>query len=924
MGLVSKTIPGFYNGISQQAAPLRAPTQCEDQVNCYSNLVDGLTKRPNTTHLAKLTSNAAVGCMLHEINYNINDQYAMVITGDVDEPVEIFRLDTGVKCTIIYGVYSSSDTDVINCTASIYDATTLVAIAHPFYNGLQIYLSGDLPAELDSDVQYYVVNSTVNAFKVALTLGGAAIEFTYNNNLLAASVGFREDDGVKGYFHQLDSLEPNEVFKAITLADTTFILNKNIVPIMNGNTKDGEIAGRVQTITDLPTGAGIPAADTSNVIAGNLSYQTQLDGDEAGAWVTFTNLLSAGHMTFKMYWEYLTRSETEGATRLEFQWVTTAAGWTTPAIEYAWFFGNTYVAHNLYYRLPIGVGNWDIRVRRIGSTDHELPGGVEHDNYGTYHDCNWQGCQLKAWSTGADIYEITGAADSSSKSFYLQNDGEVWLETLKPGLQNEINPSSMPHILQLKAENRFTFSTGTWGTREVGDNDTTPLPSFIDNVVDNITFFKDRFGLLSQENIVLSRLGTEKFYNFFPASSIDVIDDDPIDIAATSGDVTPLRSSMVYDEDLILFSDQKQFALSSGDKALTPTSVAITPTTNYAICSKCEPTGAGANVYFVSPKLDFVSLREYMILPDSLVTDAADITAHVPSYIPNGDLIILKALNAFDCLFVWSSAEPETIFVYKFYWLGNEKPQASWSKWTFDGDVLGLATMDSYLTILIERENGELCLEKIHLEREETGNVIDWRIHLDRRELLLGVYNGGTDLTTWTSSYDLMTYVSDVPLADAGFTMVDEETGLSIPGVTITSETTMTRSGDWSDMSYYIGKAYTSSFQPTPWYIRDSKDNVIVEGRIQVRTLTLSFTRTAYFTVSVMAKSRSALVHEFVSNYVGGSLVDDMMLITGEKSFPIFASAKDTTIEIASDSYLPMQFSVGSWRGSYHPKAKVI
>ncbi len=916
MGLVSKTIPGFYNGISQQAAPLRLPTQTEEQINCFSNLVDGITKRPNTEHLATLTSNAAAGCMVHEINRDADDQYIMIITGDASEPVEVFRLDTGVKCTIRYGILNK-DEERTNCLFS-HATDFFTSIAHGLEDDQQINLTGELSPEYSSLVQYYVINKTADTFQVSLTSGGAAVLGTEDGGIVTWRLEWTEDEGVKGYFHQLDELNPNEVFKAITLADATYILNKNVKPNMAGSTKAGSLAGRVQTITDLPTGAGIPAADTSNTVAGSMSYQTQLGEDEAGTWVTFLDLLSTGHMTFGFNFNYLSRSTEEGAVRLEFQWVAQGAGWAAPKIQYVWFFGNTYVAHNKYFQLPIGADNWDIRVRRIGTFYGLAP---EHDGYGSGNDPNWEGCNIISWSTGSDIYEITGAADTSGNSFYLQHDGDVWLETLMPGLQDALSPSSMPHILELTSPNEFTFSIAAWDDRSVGDDDTAPLPSFVNKTVDNITFFKNRFGMLSQENIILSKLGTDNFYGFFPTSSIQVLDDDPIDVPATSGNIAPIRSSVVYDKDLLLLSDQKQFTLSSGDKALSPTTVAITPTTNYDICRKCEPTSAGANVYFISPKLDYVSLREYMILPDSLVTDAADVTAHVPNYIPRGDMMIVKALNAFDCLFIWTDAEPESIFIYKFYWLGNEKPQSSWSKWTFDGEVLGMATLDSYLTLVVERENGEVCLEKMYLEPEQSG-TLTWRVALDRRELLTGVYADG--VTTWTASADMLAYTEEVPLKDIGYTLADEDTGFSTPYLTVVSATEIQKSGDFSDKDYYLGKSFLSYFDPTPWYLKDKEGVAITEGRIQIRTLTLAYNNTAYFQVKITPKGREPLIHTFVSDIIGVSKIDAMTLVTGEKAFQIMAQVKDTGIRIQSDSYLPMQFSVGSWKGSYHPKAKVM
>jgi len=929
VGLISKTIPGFYNGVSQQAAPMRLPTQCEDQVNCYSDLVNGLTKRPNTEQLALVTSNASPGSMMHGMNISAEDQYILVITGNSTEPVEVFRLDTGVKCSIRYGVLNQ-ETDRTNCYSYIFggEDDTLYSTAHGLENGQQIDLDGELPAELSSDTPYYVVEAAANNFKVALTSGGSAIEFDAPDAQedITWLLQWTPDDGVKGYFAELNSLEPNEVFKVITLADTTHILNTNITPRMTGETLPGEIAGKVQTITDLPTGAGIPAADSETPIspAKALSYTTQLAADEAGDWTTgLDDIESTGHVTFKIDWDTLTSNHSEGATRLEFQWVVADAGWAAPNIDYGWFFGNTMLTHSQYYRLPITAGTYDIRIRRVGSPDYVLTGGT---GLGTSRDCNYQGCKVSAWSTGADIYEITGAADSSAQSYYLQHDGDVWLETLKPGLKNKIAAATMPHILQLTDTNEFTFSLATWGDRTVGDDDTSPLPSFIDEDVANITFFKDRFGMLSQENIILSQLKSTNYYNFFPTSSIDVLDDDPIDISATNGEIAPLRSSMVYDKDLVLFSDEKQFVLSSGDKPLTPTSAAITPSTNYAICNKCEPTGAGANVYFISPKLDYVSLREYMILPDSLVTDAADVTAHVPHYIPKGDLMVVKALNSFDCLFVWSDADPQSIYVYKYYWLGNEKPQSSWSKWTFDdNNIIGMTTTGGYLTIMVERESTEIGLERIYLEPEQSGNL-DWRVHLDRRVTLTGVYDDGTDLTTWTAPYDIVSgWSEDVTLASTHFELVDEDTGLKIATpVTVTSATTITKDGDYSGTDYLFGKPYSSTWQPTPWHLRDDKDTVISEGRIQVRRLTLSYTDTGYFQVTVTPVDRDGLVHTFTPDTVGVAEVDTVTRATGKTGFPIMAQVKDTVIEVSSASYLPFQFIVGSWMGAYHPKAKAI
>ena len=56
MALVSKSIPNFINGISQQPPSLRLASQGEVQENGYSDIVDGLKKRPPTKFLRKLNT----------------------------------------------------------------------------------------------------------------------------------------------------------------------------------------------------------------------------------------------------------------------------------------------------------------------------------------------------------------------------------------------------------------------------------------------------------------------------------------------------------------------------------------------------------------------------------------------------------------------------------------------------------------------------------------------------------------------------------------------------------------------------------------------------------------------------------------------------------------------------------------------------
>jgi len=81
---VSGSIANLINGVSQQPAALRLPTQGESQVNCFSTVVEGLKNRPPAQHVAKLASSLVSSAYVHTINRDNNEQYIVSITnGDL-------------------------------------------------------------------------------------------------------------------------------------------------------------------------------------------------------------------------------------------------------------------------------------------------------------------------------------------------------------------------------------------------------------------------------------------------------------------------------------------------------------------------------------------------------------------------------------------------------------------------------------------------------------------------------------------------------------------------------------------------------------------------------------------------------------------------------------------------------------------------
>ena len=82
MGLISQVISGLFNGVSQQPATVRLATQCEEQVNADSSIVNGMGKRAPSEHVVVFGNGAVApaGAFVQMINRDPTEQYVVVMT----------------------------------------------------------------------------------------------------------------------------------------------------------------------------------------------------------------------------------------------------------------------------------------------------------------------------------------------------------------------------------------------------------------------------------------------------------------------------------------------------------------------------------------------------------------------------------------------------------------------------------------------------------------------------------------------------------------------------------------------------------------------------------------------------------------------------------------------------------------------------
>jgi len=527
------------------------------------------------------------------------------------------------------------------------------------------------------------------------------------------------------------------------------------------------------------------------------------------------------------------------------------------------------------------------------------------------------------------LVKVAGTNENAFDNYYVEyfNEtnnqfGGVWRESAKSAEDNTIDPNQMPHILVREANGTFTFKKADWKLRTVGDLDSVPFPSFVGRKINDVFFFRNRLGFLADENIVFSESG--EFFNFFKKSAIQTVDTDMIDVAVSHIKVSILKHAVPFNESLLLFSDQTQFMLGKAE-LLTPRTTSVNQTTEFEANLTSKPVGAGTNVYFAQTRGAFSGVREYYVDGETETNDAADVTAHCPRYIP-GKITRLAATSNEDMLVALSDATPSMIYLYRYYWSKGEKLQSSWSRWELPegSNILTLEFIESDMYLVIGRPDGTY-IEVISLEAGRVDPGGTFAVNLDRRvsqDTATLVVQNVDDTTSITLPYLLdndqaVEVISwyDCDHCKPGQVIQIAERSVSGGKTVIKTAKPCTK--------FFVGLPYTFRYRFSTFLVREGApgggQQPVGEGRVQVRQLTLTYNQSGYFRTEVTLKNRQTYRYVF-SGRVIGSLQNKLGAISIEEGlfkFPVQSKNDQVAIDVINDSFLPCAFLSAEWEGFF-------
>jgi len=519
----------------------------------------------------------------------------------------------------------------------------------------------------------------------------------------------------------------------------------------------------------------------------------------------------------------------------------------------------------------------------------------------------------------------------------------------------------MPHVLIRQADGNFRFArvdgdsynvtvSGTttsydlpkWGERTVGDLDSAPDPSFIGNKINNVFFFRNRLGFLAGDNVILSRVS--EFFNFFPETVLSVLDNEPIDVAASHTKVAILRSAVTMGEKLILFSDQTQFVLTSSADNLTPQTANVIVVTEFESSAAAQPVGSGSSIYFLTQKGSFAGIREYILAGESQIKDAANVTIHVPRLIPSNIFKMAVSSNQ-DILILLGTDNPNKLFVYRWlYGADGNKALSAWFTFTINSNrsILNVDFIGTDLFAVIEEAN-KVTLEKIPFETDFRETNASFEYHLDHKvtEATTGVsvsYSSSTGLSTFTVPYRLrakMNIVGRYLSSGETSTFVDAQgnTKTLTSGQVITtsnttngSTSTITATGDFRNSKFIIGEPYEMHYRFSKQRLTEqgAGSPEYVGGRLQIHHFYIKYEDAGFFKVEVTPENRDTSIHKFTGRLLGSAsaTIGEINLDTGTFKVPIMSKSDRVDIDIKNNTFLPTRLASAEYEGTFHIRSR--
>jgi len=940
MALVSKSIPNLINGVSQQPAALRLESQGEVQENGFSDVVDGLKKRPPTKFLKKLKcisgSSSSVETSLssrgdyvdltgldtayfHTYKRSDDEQYHVVISSD--KKVHVYDIAGNLRYQSGHGSWNANG----GWIASNTDVTTYLPTA-----------ASDITSTSVADATFIVnKEKTVEMSEVIdpkRTLNQALVYLKAVNYARVYTVDCKSKQGTLDL--EASQSTPRQITATVSgSGDEINSEGLRVSAIVSEDTAEYPTASGAALRTQIASDLGIADIDsfssisTVGTVATPVSIVSRLT-------LTNVNLLALNTTQLTDDIHVLV-----GGSDIPYD-ATGSNGWkrinhfTIELPSYA------------YKATPMNMNM--VAFSRANALVTETGGSSTHGfitppspnrepyfiinttNEGDVNDFDITvsdddgGVNLKAFKETAKSFSdlpnqcepefrlgVVGDNQKKEDDFHVVFKGNAgsgyWKETVGYDLQNYFDLTTMPHTLKQNDDLSFSFGQGEWDERKAGDDNTNAIPSFVGQKISDIFFHRNRLGVLSGENVIFSE--ASGYFNFWRTTVRTLLDSDPIDVSVSQNEVSELKAAVPIQDNLLLFTELNQFTLSAS-QLLTPAEVTVDQSTKYECDLTASPVSAGNSVFFATQSGGYAGVREFFTRETTEVRDAASVTSHVPSYLEGNIRQFSSSANE-DMLACLTSSNKKECYIYKWYNSSDQRLQSAWSKWIFTGDIAHIYFTNNLMYFTFEDGSYEI----LDVKYDHTEVLLDKQITVKR--------------DNWAEPLDIPFTAPQASGYSNGnvlsYTAIDES-GLARDLLYNTTTkvffhnaaTQTTYDATANGKTLIIGVPYTFKYQMSEQVFKPTQGDSTQLARFQLRKMSFNYNDTGHFDVTVDSVGRSPITSHFTGRVLDNqhNLLDQSAIIDdGAFQVGVQAQATDTAITITNDSYLPSTFQSAEWEG---------
>ena len=978
MANVTQTIPNLTQGISQQPDEYKVPGQVKDLVNALPDVTQGLLKRPAGKFVASLsdgTNNSTTNGRWFHYYRDENEQYIGQIAQN--GVVKMWDCLTGAEKTVVNGIGNNNylthtgDEDIQTLTLNdftyINNRTKTVAmdsLTEPDVNfGKEIFVE----LKSISYAKQYALNVFDNTFTSTVTTATRInVELVNSSNNYCDSNFYMRTHANRGNSNNYrcgtqagdgrDAYAPNvgtRIFSVSTgtqltdtgatggtlangsISDTNYSYTVNIFNSSNQGSQTGRknLYFRIAT-----TGQSVPYTEgsgSSQTTTYQARYTTQYDLLHGGeGWQTgdyFYVFMKDAY--YKITIEATSESIVQANLGLVRPQPTPFDTETTITAESILGDIRTeLIAGGHFSNSDITTIGTGLHIKRSSVFNASTPvGELLNVVAGKVQDVGDLPSQCKHGMV-VEVVNSEAEEDNHYVKFFGNNDkdGEgTWEECAKPGRKIRLDRSTMPVVLIRTADSNFRlteldgstytisgtqYSAPQWDDAIVGDDVTNPEPSFVGKEINKMLFFRNRFAILADENIVMSRPGD--FTNFFAKSAIQFIASDPVDIAASSEYPAILFDGIQTNTGLVLFSKNQQFMLTTDSDVFSPQTAKINALSTYNFNFATNPISLGTTIGFLDNAGKFSRFFEMANVQREGEPEIIEQSA-VVSRLFEKDLKLISNSRENSVIF-FSEEGTSTLYGYRYFDNIRERKLAAWFKWTVTGTIQYHCMQDDFLFVVV-RNNGKDQLLKFAIKMDSaTFALAENRVHLDHLMSTSGwTYNATTGKSTKAkpvgleSTNQLAAYDADTGPNQGRFAEI------TVNGSNLEID------GDWSGETFLIGYQYTMEVVlPTIYVTRqegtawraDSRANTILHRA------SFAFGPIGLYETSLIRTGRNdynetfevGLANQYLANT--SATANDNQLY----SVPIYDRNTNVTLKVKSTHPTPANVLYMTWEGVYN------